>query len=200
MRDGITSFKVFLAYKGFFGVEDGELYPTLRLARPLGVTVTAHCENAELVSRLQAKLLAEGKTGPEWHEPSRPESVEAEGTHRFATFLENTGATGYVVHLSCERALRAAVAAKERGVKLAVESVIPHFLLDKTYAERPGVEGMKFVMSPPLRERRNQRSFWDALAVRLDRYRRHRPLPVRHGTKALGQRCVHPDSQRHSRH
>ena len=88
--------------------------------------VTAHCENAELVGRLQQKLLAEGKTGPEWHEPSRPESVEAEGTYRFATFLETTGASGYVVHLSCERALRAATRARERGTKLFVESVIPH--------------------------------------------------------------------------
>ena len=89
------------------------------------------------MARLQQKLLAEGKTGPEWHEPSRPESVEAEGTGRFATFLENTGATGYVVHLSCEKALDAALAAKSRGVRIYVESVLPHFLLDKTYAERP---------------------------------------------------------------
>ena len=105
-----ASFKIFLAYKNFFGVDDGEMYQTLTLARKLGVIVTAHCENAELVGRLQQDLLAEGKTGPEWHEPSRPESVEAEGTSRFATFLENTGAAGYVVHLSCEPALRAAVA------------------------------------------------------------------------------------------
>lgn len=167
VRDGISSFKVFLAYKGFFGVEDGELYSTLALARKLGVIVTAHCENAELVSRLQAKLLEEGKTGPEWHEPSRPESVEAEGTHRFATFLENTNASGYVVHLSCERALKAALAAKERGVKISVESVLPHFLLDRTYAERPGVEGMKYVMSPPLREARNHKPLWDGLASGL---------------------------------
>lgn len=163
VRDGITSFKVFLAYKGFFGVEDGELYSALRLARSLGVTVAAHCENAELVSRLQAELLHAGKIGPEWHEPSRPESVEAEGTHRFATFLENTGAIGYVVHLSCERALKAALAAKERGVTIFVESVLPHFLLDKIYAERPGVEGMKHVMSPPLRDLRNQAVLWNAL-------------------------------------
>ncbi len=167
VRDGITSFKVFLAYKGFFGVEDSELYSTLTLARKLGVTVAAHCENAELVSRLQAQLIAEGKTGPEWHEPSRPESVEAEGTVRFATFLENTGARGYVVHLSCQRALRAALAAKERGVKLAIESVLPHLLLDKRYAERPGVEGMKFVMSPPLRDARNHQPLWDGLQAGL---------------------------------
>jgi len=166
VADGTASFKIFLAYKNFFGVDDAEMYKTLELAKRLGVIVTAHCENAELVARLQQKLLAEGKTGPEWHEPSRPESVEAEGTGRFATFLENTGATGYVVHLSCEKALRAALTAKSRGVKIHVESVLPHFLLDKTYAERPGVEGMKHVMSPPLRAKHNQDVLWDALAMR----------------------------------
>ena len=165
VADGTASFKIFLAYKNFFGVDDGEMYQTLELAKGLGVIVTAHCENAELVARLQQKLLSEGKTGPEWHEPSRPESVEAEGTGRFATFLENTGATGYVVHLSCEKALHAALEAKSRGVKIHVESVLPHFLLDKTYAERPGVEGMKHVMSPPLRAKHNQPVLWDALAA-----------------------------------
>jgi dihydropyrimidinase len=163
VRDGIASFKIFLAYKNFFGVDDGELYETLRLSKKLGVIVTAHCENAELIARLQASLVAEGKTGPEWHEPSRPESVEAEGTNRFATFLANVGATGYVVHLSCEPALQAALGAKARGVKIFVESVLPHLLLDKTYAERPGVEGMKHVMSPPLRDARHQKVLWNAL-------------------------------------
>jgi dihydropyrimidinase len=165
VADGTASFKIFLAYKNFFGVDDGEMFKTLELAKRLGVIVTAHCENAELVSRLQEKLVAAGKTGPEWHEPSRPESVEAEGTGRFATFLENTGATGYVVHLSCEKALRAALAAKSRGVKIHVESVVPHFLLDKTYAEKPGVEGMKHVMSPPLRAKHNQDVLWNALSL-----------------------------------
>jgi dihydropyrimidinase len=165
VADGTASFKIFLAYKNFFGVDDGEMYQTLELAKRLGVIVTAHCENAELVARLQQKLLAEGKTGPEWHEPSRPESVEAEGTGRFATFLENTGAAGYVVHLSCEKALQAALAAKSRGVRIHVESVLPHFLLDKTFAERPGVEGMKHVMSPPLRAKKNQAVLWNGVAT-----------------------------------
>ncbi len=167
VADGISSFKIFLAYKNFFGVEDGEMYQTLALARKLGVIVTAHCENAELVARLQQNLITQGHTGSEWHEPSRPEAVEAEGTSRFATFLETLGTTGYVVHLSCEPALRAAIRAKERGTRLFVESVIPHFLLDKTYAERPGVEGMKHVMSPPLRNKQNQKVLWDALAAGL---------------------------------
>jgi dihydropyrimidinase len=167
VTDGTTSFKIFLAYKNFFGVDDAEMFQTLTLAKKLGVITTAHCENAELVARLQQQLLAVGKTGPEWHEPSRPESVEAEGTHRFATFLENTGATGYVVHLSCRKALHAAVAAKQRGVPISVEAVLPHLLLDKTYAERRGVEGMKYVMSPPLRDRHNQDVLWNGLKLGL---------------------------------
>ncbi len=167
VRDGISSFKIFLAYKNFFGVDDSELYRTLSLARKLGVIVTAHCENAELVAQLQQDLLSAGKRGPEWHERSRPESIEREGTHHFATFLEHTGASGYVVHLSCEGALKAALAARERGVRISIESVLPHFLLDKTHAERPGVEGMKHVMSPPLRDRRNHGVLWNALNTGL---------------------------------
>jgi dihydropyrimidinase len=167
VRDGTASFKVFLAYKNFFGVTDEELFHTLKLAAELGVITTAHCENADLVAQLQQQLLAAGKTGPEWHEPSRPEAVEAEGTSRFATFLEQTGAAGYVVHLSSAPALRAAVEAKLRGVRLYVESVLPHFLLDKSYAERAGVEGMKHVMSPPLRDKRNLPILWSALQAGL---------------------------------
>ena len=165
VADGTASFKIFLAYQNFFGVDDGEMYQTLELAKRLGVIVTAHCENAELVARLQQRLLAEGKMGPEWHEPSRPESVEAEGTSRFAAFLENTGAAGYVVHLSCEKALRAAIEAKSRGVNIHLESVLPHLLLDKSFAEKSGVEGMKHVMSPPLRAKQNHDALWKALAL-----------------------------------
>jgi dihydropyrimidinase len=167
VADGTASFKLFLAYKNFFGVEDRELYETLTLARKLGVITTAHCENAELVSRLQASLLEAGKTGPEWHEPSRPEVVEAEGTHRFATFLETTGARGYVVHLSCQPALEVAARAKMRGVSLTVESVLPHFLLDKRLAEQGEPEALKYIMSPPLRDRRNHAALWSGLATGL---------------------------------
>jgi dihydropyrimidinase len=167
VADGTASFKIFLSYKNFFGVTDEEMFHTLKLAAELGVITTAHCENAELVSQLQQEFLAQGKTGPEWHEPSRPESVEAEGTTRFATFVEQAGATGYVVHLSCAPALRAAVEAKLRGVNLHVESVVPHFLLDKTYAETEGIEGMKHIMSPPLRDKRNQAALWSALQAGL---------------------------------
>lgn len=163
VTEGMTSFKVFLAYKGALGVDDQTLYRTLQLARELGVIVTAHCENADLIAELQAGLLAGGKTGPEWHEPSRPESVEADGTAHFASLLELTGARGYVVHLSSARALQQALDARARGVDLSIEVVVPHLLLDKSYAERPGVEGAQHVMSPPLRDKANQRPLWQAL-------------------------------------
>jgi dihydropyrimidinase len=163
--DGTASFKVFLAYKGAFGIDDAELFRTLALARRLGVIVTAHCENAEIVAQLQARLLAEGKTGPQWHEPSRPTSVEAEGVHHLATFAELTGAHVYVVHTSCTEALAAARGARERGVRLWVETVVPYLVLDKTDAERPDFEGAKYVMSPPLRERWHQHALWNALAA-----------------------------------
>ena len=81
------------------------------LAKSLGVITTAHCENADLVAELQKKLLAEGKTGPEWHYWSRPPVVEAEGVHHLMTFAEMTGAHVYIVHLSCEEALREAMSA-----------------------------------------------------------------------------------------
>jgi dihydropyrimidinase len=164
VNDGTASFKVFLAYKGAFGVDDTELYRTLELAKRWGVIVTAHCENAEVVSQLQRQLLAEGKTGPQWHEPSRPPVVEAEGVHHLATFAGLTGAHVYVVHTSSCDALREAQAAHNRGVKMWIETVIPYLVVDKSYSEKPDFEGAKYVMSPPLREKRHQEQLWIALA------------------------------------
>src|SRR5947208_990126 len=167
VKRGLSSFKIFLAYKGAFGVTDEELYKTLRLAKKLGVITTAHCENADLVLELQKKLLAEGKTGPEWHHESRPPVVEAEGVHHLMTFAEMHDAHVYIVHLSCDEALREAAAGKYRGVKVWVETLIQYLLVDKTHAERPNFEGAKFVMSPPLRDKRNQNILWNGLRTGL---------------------------------
>ncbi|MEM9185420.1 MAG: dihydropyrimidinase [Planctomycetota bacterium] len=160
---GVASFKVFLAYKGFFGVDDTELFRTLQLAKELGVIVTAHCENETLVAQLQQRLLAEGKTGPEWHEPSRPVRVEAEGVHHLMSFAEQTGAHVYVVHTSCRPAVEAAAAARGRGVHAWVETVIPYLVLDDSYAQKPDFEGAKYVMSPPIRSAEHQPYLWNAL-------------------------------------
>ncbi len=163
VKRGISSFKIFLAYKGALGVTDEELYRILRLAKKLGVITTAHCENADLVLELQQALLAEGKTGPEWHHESRPPLVEAEGVHHLMTFAKLLDAHVYIVHTSCEEALREAVAGKLAGVKVWVETLIQYLVTDKTYAERPDFEGAKFVMSPPLRDKRNQDILWNGL-------------------------------------
>ena len=113
--------------------------------------VTAHCENAELVSEMQKQLNSEGKTGPEWHEPSRPVRVEAEGVHHLMTFAELTGAHVYTVHTSNSDAIWCAAAARQRGVHVWIETVAPYLVLDETYAQKSDFEGAKFVMSPPLR-------------------------------------------------
>jgi dihydropyrimidinase len=163
VQRGISSFKVFLAYKGAFGINDTELYQTLKLAKELGVVVTAHCENETLVAERQKELIASGKTGPEQHHESRPPAVEAAGVSHFLRFAELTGASTYIVHLSCREALDQAIAARQRGVNVTIETLIQYLTLDKTWAEKPNFEGAKYVMSPPLRDRSNQETLWNAL-------------------------------------
>ncbi len=163
VRRGISSFKIFLAYKGAFGIDDLELYRILKLAKELGVIVTAHCENETLVAERQRELLAGGRTGTGEHHESRPPEVEAEGVNHLMTFAEMTGAHTYIVHLSCERALERAIAARRRGVNVGIETLIQYLVLDKTYAEKPGFEGAKYVMSPPLRDISNQAILWNGI-------------------------------------
>jgi len=163
VKRGISSFKIFLAYKGAFGVDDAELYHTLKLAKELGVIVTAHCENETLIAERQKELLAAGKTDPGQHHESRPPAVEAEGVHHLVSFAELTGAETYIVHLSCREALDEAIAARQRGVRVSVETLIQFLTLDKTCAEKPKFEGAKYVMSPPLRDQGNQPVLWNGL-------------------------------------
>lgn len=164
MDHGIASFKVFLAYKGALDISDENLFDLLTLGKELGVITTAHCENASAIDAMQRKLLSQGKIGPEWHEPSRPVRVEAEGVHHLATFAELTGSHVYAVHTSCAAAIDEARTAQARGVNLWVESVIPHLALDHTYAKQPHFEGAKYVMSPPLRDPSNHDSIWAGIA------------------------------------
>lgn len=188
VRGGISSFKVFLAYKGAFGVDDAELFGILGLARELGVVVTAHCENETLISEMQRLLLAAGKTDPGQHHESRPPAVEAEGVHHLMTFAELTGAHTYIVHLSCKRALDEALAARRRGVRVGIETLIQYLVLDKTWAELPAFEGAKYVMSPPLRDASNQVHLWNGIrdgliqTVATD----HAPFDFR-GQKEMGR-------------
>ena len=160
---GIPSFKIYLAYKGSVNIADDELAGVLKLAKDNGVLTMGHCEDADAVDALQKKLVAEGRKGPQWHYVSRPPDIEARGTKHFLEAAAKVGAPAYVVHLSCEEALREAVAARRSGGKVWIETLISFLLLDKSYAEFPDFEGAKYVVSPPLREKKNQDVLWAAL-------------------------------------
>ncbi len=166
VKAGVASYKVFLAYKGALNLADGDLFALMGDARRQGVIVTAHCENADAIDAMQAALLAAGKTGPEWHGPSRPPVVEADGVHHLCAFAELTGAHVYTVHTSCDEAVREALAARHRGVRVWIEAVAPHLVLDETYAARPDFAGAAYVMSPPLRHASNQQVLWHGLRSR----------------------------------
>ena len=187
-NDGVGSFKVFLAYKGALDIADEQLFELMEIAKELGVIITAHCENAEAVDAMQKRLITEGKTGPEWHEPSRPRCVEADGVSHLCAFAELTGAHIYIVHTSCRAAVVNAMEARARGVNVFVEAVAPHLVLDKAYAERPDFEGAKYVMSPPLRDAAEHEHLWKSLAngEMLTIGTDHAPFNF-HGQKDMGR-------------
>ncbi|BBM84106.1 dihydropyrimidinase [Candidatus Uabimicrobium amorphum] len=163
LQHGITSFKIFFAYKDFLGMNDGDIYKTLLLAKELGVVTAAHCENAHIIDIRQQQFVDDKKLTTEYHHHSRPPILEAEGTHRLCVMSELIGGEVYVVHLSCEEALQKVIAAKMRGVNIHAETLIQYLLLDKSHAELPNFEGAKYIMSPPLRDKKNQKILWNAL-------------------------------------
>jgi dihydropyrimidinase len=166
VKDGVASFKVFLAYKGALDLSDEQLYSAMTYAKSRGVIMTAHCENAEAIDAMQRSLIAAKRTGTEWHGPSRPPVVEASGVHHICSFASLTGTHVYAVHTSCDEAVREALAARHRGVNVWIEAVAPHLVLDESYAALPDFEGAKYLMSPPLRDRKNQDVLWNGLRSR----------------------------------
>ncbi len=167
VREGVASFKVFLAYKGALDLSDEDLFAAMGFAKGLGAIVTAHCENASAIDAMQKMLVASGRVGPEWHGASRPPVVEASGVHHLCSFATLTGAHVYLVHTSCDEAVREAMAARYRGVNVWIESVVPHFVLDETYAALPDFAGAMYVMSPPLRAKSNQDVLWHGVQSRM---------------------------------
>lgn len=160
----IAAVKIYLAYKPTLAISDADLLPLLAFCAEHSLVVMAHCENPDLIPYLQQRLLAADRTGPEWHEPSRPPWVEAEGVARFLAFAAATGATPYVVHVSSAAALAAADAARPHCPGLRLETMPHYLLLDASLTARPDFEGAKWILSPPLRDAANQAPLWDALA------------------------------------
>ena len=148
---GITSFKVFMAYKGAIMVDDGELYQVMKTAAKLGAVVNVHAENGDAVYNLQKELVAKGDLGPEFHPVSRPSSVEGEATNRALMMARLHGATAYIVHMTCHEAVEALVRAKLDGQKCYGETCPQYLLLDDSVFTKPDFEGSAYVMSPPIR-------------------------------------------------
>jgi dihydropyrimidinase len=148
---GITSFKVFMAYKNAIMVDDGELYQVMKHAGRLGAVVTVHAENGDAVFALQNELVERGDVGPEFHPVSRPSAVEGEATGRALTMARMHGTTAYIVHMTCRESVEALVRAKLEGQHCYGETCPQYLLLDDTVFLKPDFEGASYVMSPPIR-------------------------------------------------
>ncbi len=164
-ENGINTFKHFMAYKGALMVNDDELYASFRRCAELGAIPLVHAENGDVVAELQARLLAEGNTGPEAHAYSRPPQVEGEATNRAIMIADMAGVPLYVVHTSCEEAHEAIRRARAQGKRVWGEPLIQHLTLDASeYANPDWDHAARRVMSPPFRDKRHQDSLWAGLA------------------------------------
>lgn len=157
--EGITSFKTFMAYKGALMVDDGQMVDLMQEVRRQGGMVTVHATNGDMIDKLIAKHRAEGKLSPLYHYLSQPEVTEAEASGRFADMAHYTGVQGYIVHMTCEGALNAVRRATLRNQLVYAETCIQYLLLDASLYEKDP-EGAKWVMSPPLRQKKDQEALW----------------------------------------
>lgn len=158
-KEGITSFKTFMAYKGALMIDDGQMVRLMQQVKKHGGMVTVHATNGDMIDALIAQNRALGNRAPLYHYLSQPEVTEAEASARFTDLLQYTGCKGYIVHLTCEGALNAVREATKRNQTVHVETCIQYLLLDASlYAQ--DFEGAKWVMSPPLREKKDQEALW----------------------------------------
>ncbi len=161
-KEGITSFKTFMAYKGALMIDDGQMVGLMRVVKAHGGLVTVHATNGDMIDHLIAKHRSEGKLSPLYHYLSQPEVTEAEASGRFADMAEYTGCPGYIVHMTCEGALNAVRRATVRNQAVHVETCIQYLILDASLYEQD-FEGAKWVMSPPLRQKKDQATLWAGL-------------------------------------
>ena len=162
IADGCPSFKLFMVYDGL-RVSDGVFVQALEAARDNGGLVCVHAENNDVVVANISRLLAQGKTAPVYHALSRPPLAEGEATGRACKLARITGGPLYVVHLSCEDALREVERARAEGAAVMAETCPQYLYLSIDNYEEPDFAGAKYVMSPPLRPRENQAPLWEGL-------------------------------------
>jgi dihydropyrimidinase len=158
-REGIVSFKTFMAYKGALMIDDRQMIGLMEEVKKHGGLINVHATNGDMIDYLVAKHRAEKKLSPLYHYLSQPEITEAEASERFVDMTYYTGCPGYIVHLTCEGALNAVRNATRRNQKVFVETCIQYLILDATLYEKD-FEGAKWVMSPPLRQEKDQATLW----------------------------------------
>lgn len=161
--EGVTSYKLFMAYPGILYTDDGTIYRVMRKAGDDGTVICMHAENGIVIDEIVKQMLKDGHTDPKYHALSRPTRMEAEGVHRAIAIAEVAGVPVYIVHLSSADALEQVTLARNRGAHVFAETCPQYLFLDDSYYDRPGFEGAKWVMTPPLRAKWNQDELWRGL-------------------------------------
>ena len=164
-NEGVTSYKLFMAYPGVLYVDDGTLYRAFRQAGDNGTRICMHAENGIVIDEIIREAVNDGKMDPKYHASTRPTRMEAEGVYRSIAIAEVAKVPLYIVHLSCSDALEEVKRARSRGVDVMAETCPQYLLLDQTIYDKEGFEGAKWVMTPALREKWNQDVLWQGLAM-----------------------------------
>jgi dihydropyrimidinase len=160
---GVSSFKLFMAYPGVFLVDDGTIYKAMQTAGEYGGLICMHAENGVVIDVIVKQALAKGHTAPKYHALTRPTLAEAEGVHRAIALAEMAKSPVYIVHLSCSDSLDEVTRARDMGIPAFAETCPQYLFLDYSVYEQPGFEGAKWVMTPPIREKWNQDKLWRGL-------------------------------------
>ena len=199
--NGITSYKLFMAYPGALLSDDGTIFRAMRKAGEDGTLVCMHAENGIVIDELVKIALAQKHVEPKYHALTRPTRLEAEGVHRALSIAEVARAPVYIVHLSCYDALQELRLAQARGVMAHAETCPQYLLLDVERYDEPGFDGAKYVLTPPLREQWNHDELWGGLrshaldVISTD----HCPFCLKE-QKELGRSRLQQNSQWRSRH
>jgi dihydropyrimidinase len=164
VAEGITSFKIFMAYPGVLMVDDATIFELMQRTATLGALVCVHAENGTVIDTIVHQALTAGNTGPLHHALTRPTVAEAEAVHRVVALSELAGASVYIVHVSSEDAMREVKAARARQLPVMGETCTQYLVLSiEDDMGKPGFEDAKYVFTPPLREKKNQQPLWLAL-------------------------------------
>ncbi len=164
VREGVSSFKLFMAYPGVFMLDDATIFRAMSQAAKYGGLICMHAENGGAIDVIVRRALAEGKRAPKYHALTRPTTAEAEATARAIALAEMAGAPVYIVHLSCNDALEKVREARDRGLPAYAETCPQYLFLSIENFDVPGFEGAKYVFTPPLREKWHQEKLWQGLA------------------------------------